>query len=496
MSIYAGVTIGIALVLVGVSVYRALQVKNKADFMLAGRKLAWPVLVFTLLSSWIGSGSFFGGAEGAFHNGFVALWIPAGGWVGLIVIYFVAGRARRFAQYTVPDLLEVRYDTLVRVFGTLAIVISYVGITSYQFIGGGDILSIIFPDAVTPMEGRYIIAGFVIFFTALAGMSSVAYLDLIIGLLSTVMVLVAFVLLFSLAGGMSGLREALPPDRFTLFGTFPWYQSLNFFLPTFLLLLGNQTMYQKFFSARTERDAKISVTGWLVGILVLETVIIALAVVGSALYPDATPRAIIPTSARAGLPALLGALMLGGIFGQVISTANNFLFSPASNLIHDVYHRFLRPEAGNREILISSRLIVVLLGGVALYLAVSNEAVLPLMLLAYTVYGAAVTPVVMAAFFWKRATTAGALASVISGTAVSLFWFLLAEPAGATGWTAAAKGLLIPAFISNSFLGRAAATVDGVIPALVISTFLLLVVSLATAPPSREQWQAVMPEEG
>ena len=491
---YAGVLIAIVLVLVGIGVYQALRVKSQEDFMVAGRKLAWPVLVFTLLSSWIGSGSFFGGAEGAFNDGFVALWIPAGGWAGLLVIYFVAARARRFAQYTVPDLLEVRYDKFVRVFGTLAIVISYVGITSYQFIGGGDVLAQIFGDSVTPLEGRYIIAGFVILFTALAGMSSIAYLDLVIGLLSSVMAIIGLFFLFSLVGGWSGLQAALPPDRFTVFGSYPWYQSLNFFLPTFLLLLGNQTMYQKFFSAKTERDARLSVTGWLIGILVLETVIISIAVVGSALYPEATPRAIIPTAAKLGLPGFLGALLLGVIFGQVISTANNFLFSPATNLIHDVYHRFFRPEANDREMLLASRVIVVLLGLVALYLAVSNEAVLPMMLLAYTIYGAAVTPVVMAAFFWKRANRAGALASVISGTVVSLYWFLMSKGAFDPTW-GGLKGILVPDFIVNSAVGKMATTVDGVIPALLVSTVLLVAVSLATPAPPAEKWQAVMSEE-
>jgi len=92
---YAAVLIIFFLVLIGVSIQRALQVKTKADFMLAGRKLAWPILVFTLLSSWIGSGSLFGGAESAYKNGLAALWIPAGGWIGLVVIYFIAARARR-----------------------------------------------------------------------------------------------------------------------------------------------------------------------------------------------------------------------------------------------------------------------------------------------------------------------------------------------------------------------------------------------------------------
>src|SRR5262252_8582094 len=161
-----------------VTIIKTLSVKNRADFLVAGRKLPWPVLVFTLLSSWIGAGSLLGGGENAYRNGFVALWQPAGGWAGLVVIALIAGRARRFAQFTVPDLLETRYNAAARVLGTIAIVISYTVITSYQFKGGGDILNLIFPE-MDRTVGMYIIAAFVIAFTAAAGMASIAYLDLV-----------------------------------------------------------------------------------------------------------------------------------------------------------------------------------------------------------------------------------------------------------------------------------------------------------------------------
>src|SRR5215470_2739943 len=147
-----------------VTVIKTLSVKNQADFLVAGRKLPWPVLVFTLLSSWIGAGSLFAGGENAYKNGFAALWQPAGGWVGLLVIALIAGRARRFAQFTVPDLLETRYNAAARVMGTIAIVISYTIITSYQFIGGGDILHLIFPE-LGRTTGMFIMAAFVIVFT-------------------------------------------------------------------------------------------------------------------------------------------------------------------------------------------------------------------------------------------------------------------------------------------------------------------------------------------
>lgn len=476
--LYAAVLIGILATLLAVSIHRSLAVKTKADFVVAGRRLTWPVLVFTLLSSWIGAGSLFAGAENAFHNGFAALWQPAGGWAGLALITVVAARARRFAQYTVPDLLEARYDHFARVFGTLAIVIAYTSITSYQFRAGGDILHLIFPEAISRELGMYVIAAFVITFTALAGMSSVAYLDLIIGLLVTVTACAALPLLVGEAGGWSGVRAALPENHFAVLGPLRWYQALNFFLPTMFLLLGNQAMYQKFFSARSERDAKISVAGWIVGTLVLETVIVALAVVGSGLYKTAVPREIIAVAAHSGLPQLLGALLLGGVFAKVISTGNNYLFSPASNLIHDVYHRFLNPKASERQILVSSRLIVIGLGIVAVVLAAHTQSILRMALYAYTVYGAGVTPVVLAAFFWKRANARGALASILVGTAISIGWNLLSSygPAG------------------NSLVVFSR-QVDAVIPALIFSLACLVGVSLLTAPPPEEKWRAVMPRE-
>src|ERR1041385_467196 len=105
MKLYAIVLTIIVLVLLGVSLSQIRKVKTKADYLVAGRTLPWYVLVFTLLSSWIGSGSLFGGAENAFKNGFPALWQPAGGWVGLLAIMILAPRARQLSQFTIPELL-------------------------------------------------------------------------------------------------------------------------------------------------------------------------------------------------------------------------------------------------------------------------------------------------------------------------------------------------------------------------------------------------------
>ena len=102
MNLYAIILALIVLTLLTVSLTRLGKVHTRADYLVAGRSLPAFVLVFTLLSSWIGSGSLLGGAENAYRHGFVALWGAAGGWAGLALIYFIAPRARHFAQYTIP----------------------------------------------------------------------------------------------------------------------------------------------------------------------------------------------------------------------------------------------------------------------------------------------------------------------------------------------------------------------------------------------------------
>ena len=76
--IYAIVVGVVAAILVGVTVVKMLGVRNRSDYMVAGRSLSWTVLVFTLLSSWIGAGSLFATGENAYNNGFAALWQPLG----------------------------------------------------------------------------------------------------------------------------------------------------------------------------------------------------------------------------------------------------------------------------------------------------------------------------------------------------------------------------------------------------------------------------------
>jgi len=277
-------------------------------------------------------------------------------------------------------------------------------------------------------------------------------------------------MLFLKAGGWAGLHAALPASHFEVLGNLTLLKALENMVPVLLLMLGNQVMYQKFFSARSEKDARISVIGWILGTVLLETLIVAIAVIGSALYPTGEvarqPYEIIPYTARHGLPALMGALLLGAVFAKVISTASNYLFSPATNLINDVFVRYIAPGASNKRVLIVSRLAVVLLGCWALYQAVYAPSILAKMLWAYTIYSAALTPVVLAAFFSKRVTAWGAVAAIGTGTVVTL------------AWDVEAVKRLFPPMLAER---------DAIFPALAAAVVAMVVVSALTPKPAAEQ---------
>src|SRR5918996_4618976 len=199
MSIHLAAIVAYLAILGVVGYLWSRRVETGEDFLVAGRSLPAHVLVFTLLSTWIGSGSLFGGAGLGYRAGFPALWQSAGAWVGIAAVYFLAHRVRRIAKFTMPDILELRYGPAARVLGTLVTAIAYTTITAYQFRGGGRLLNLIAPVDVA--TGALITAAFCIAYTALAGMLSVAYLDVGNGLMMTVSVGAAIVFMICHPGG-------------------------------------------------------------------------------------------------------------------------------------------------------------------------------------------------------------------------------------------------------------------------------------------------------
>jgi SSS family solute:Na+ symporter/sodium/proline symporter len=460
--------------LVGVAWLRRAQAGHGESFLVAGRSLSGVVLLCSLSSAWIGAGSLFAGAGLAYRAGFPALWQAAGAWVGIALVFAFAARVRRVAQYTVPDILELRYGPAARALGSLAIVIAYTAIAAFQFRGGGRILTLI--AGVEPRLGAFIVAAVCIACTALGGMRSVASLDVVNGLAILAGFGVAAALLVGQAGGPGPALDALRPDQASVLGTLAPPAALALFFPTLVLLLGEASMYQKLFAARGERAARWAVAGWLAGTIVIETLIVAIGAFGSVALPglgrDQSEEIVLRVAVTA-LPAVGGLLLVCGAAAIIVSTANSFLLTPATSLTRDIYQRFVDPTAPEARLVQLTRAAVVVLGLAGFVALGFFGTVLEMALWAYTVYGAGVTPALLAAFAWPRASRIGGVSSMGAGIAATLAWEIAGRTRGAGGAPLYPFGL------------------ETIYVALFVSTATLVIVSLQTRPPREEDLEAL-----
>jgi SSS family solute:Na+ symporter/sodium/proline symporter len=480
-------------ILIGVSIWRSRAVKSHEDFAVAGRSVPVALLVGTLVCTWIGSGSLFGGAGLAYRSGIAELWFSFGGWVGLIAAYFLAGRVRAIAQYTVPDLLEQRYSAAARILGTIAIILAYVTIAAYQFRGGGWILTIVTDGAISPQMGVLITATAIVTFTALAGMVSIVTVDVFNGIVITLAVLLSLPYMVFELGGLSNVLANLPSGHTTPLGGHNVLWVIGVAAPTFLLILGESGMYQKFFSAKNARAARQAVLGMVVGIVVIETALALLAIVGRSAYPDlmeqtsivgrAASETVILYIARHGLPFLGGAILLAAAIAIVLSTGNTFLLVPSTNVSRDIYERFINPNATERQKVNLQRVFIVVFGAVGLILLTQFQTVLGMALYAYSLVGASLTPALLACFLWKPVTAQGGVACIAGGLG-SIVGVRLLSRLGVS-FTMTLSGTEFD-FASSDYI---------VIPGVIVSVGLLVVVSLLTKPSPPEKWQPFFVKE-
>jgi len=489
MHIYLYIILAYLLVLMGFNFYRSKKVKSQEDFMVAGRSLSLTVMVFTLICTWIGSGTFIAGAEYAWRAGWSSLWMPAGAWFGIVIIYFLAAKIRTFGQYTIGDILEVRYGKFARLFGAIALIIAFTTIVSYQFRAGGYILNVVTDGQVSVEVGQALAATFVILFTALAGMVAVAYTDLPNGIVILSACLLAVPFVIAKTGGWDSAPKVLPAGHFAVFspdfGRYPALKAIGYCLSTFFLLMGIQSMYQKFYSAKSPREAKRAVAIWIVGTIAVEVIVIAIAIYGATYFWDnksIDPPSVVLQAARHMVPAPVGLLLLAAACAVVISTGMNYLLSPTTNIMRDIYQRFINPNADQKAMVALQKIFVVVVGLCAFLMIFiptvlkSNISVLRYSYFAYTMYGVSITPALIAALAWKRATRAAGVVSIVSGAVMALLF-----------------EVVIPNAFPQVLQGGDAWGIPSIYPSIAVSVLSLVLISYLSPPPKEEEWRQLFP---
>jgi SSS family solute:Na+ symporter len=435
------------ILMVVIGIYASRGVKTSDDYLVAGRNLSLPVLVGTLTAGWLGAGTVVGYASLTYQNGFGAVWWAAGGLSGALIIVLIAKRLRNLAQYTVPDLLELRYSPTARVLGAIPVILAFTAIVGYQMKAVGYVL-----ETVTNIDARtglLIGAVVVVSYTVMGGMLSVAYTDVAQYVLLFVGLLIAAPIALNAAGGFSGWETSLPKTHFEFTGGMGLIGAIGVFLPFFMLATVDQNLYQRMFSAKDSSTAKKGATFALIGAAIVMSLILIISMSSRALFPDIRPDMAVYNIALELLNPFLGTILLVAILSIIMSTSDSYLLSPATNIVKDIYVRFLNPNCNDRKILKLTRLWVVILGFVAFSGAMWFETVLAYAIVAYTIYGAGVFFPIVAAFFWKGATNAGAISSIVGGTVFTLLWEFAVTSAVPTIYVGGGASLVLLIVVSK-----------------------------------------------
>tara|TARA_B100001146_G_scaffold136391_1_gene119598 strand:+ start:920 stop:2320 length:1401 start_codon:yes stop_codon:yes gene_type:complete len=448
----------IGLLIIGLS--KSDSIKNQEDFSVAGRSLSTWILVGTMAATWMGTGSVLGNAGKTFEIGAAGFLLPIGGMLGVLVLTKIAGKARASGKLTVPEIIGSRFGDIAMILSVFALLAAYLVIVSYQFNAGGAVIYTIFHDnlgsGITLDQGTIIAALFIVAYTVLAGLLSVAYTDVANGILMITCFIIALPILFFQAGGFDGMSTSFENkgmiNNMSMFGVLSFREVINFTLPSFLLILGDANMYQRFFAGESVQSAKKATYILFFAIVILESLIVANAWISSSMITDIAKEShVLIYAAYNFLPPFIGALMLATIIGIIISTADSFLLVPTTILINDIYLKYSNRKYSDKTIVLLSRMLVLLLGFFSYWVSrmfAADTTIFEKALYAFTIYGTAITPSLLAAFFWEKATKYGAICSILSGT------------------------------IATVYYGNKLGLDETVVPALIISSLALILISL------------------
>ena len=405
----------VAMIALGLSTRK--QARNAGSFFVAGRSGSTLFITGSLLATIIGASATMGMAGLGFSRGLTGAWLILSGTVGLVVLGFIfARKVREYGFYTLPALVEKQYGRIPAMAGSLLIVVAWMGVIAAQIIGAGKIMSVL---GIGSSNMWILISTAVfIFYTVLGGQRAVLKTDLWQTIIIFLGIFSGLAFVLWKVGGFNGLKNGLPAGYFSFptSNKFDIIQLINLLLLVGLTYVVGPDMYSRIFSAKDGQVARKSVF-WTAGLLVpMALGITLIGMAAAVLFPNIKADQAFPIVIQSVMPPVLVGLVLAALLSAVMSSAVTCLLSVSTILTTDVIHKF-QPAISEEKLLIISKWGIVILGLVAMAVALLINNIINSLLLAYTIYTAGLVPAVIAGFYKNKlkVTNIGALTAIIIG---------------------------------------------------------------------------------
>jgi len=420
--------------LIALGLWIGRRVESSSSFFVAGRSLGPGLLFATLLAANIGAGSTVGAAGLGYRDGLAAWWWVGSAGIGTLVLALWVGPsiwriARERELYTVGDYLELRYGSSVRAIVAALLWLATLAILAGQLIAAAWVLNVV--AGLPKWVGCLAAGGVVTAYFAAGGLLTSAWVNLV--QLSVLLGGFALALPVALsgAGGWEAVRAAVPPDNpdwlaFGRSGDSGWTW-IFLLAPAFIVSPG---LLQKIFGARDEATVRRAGVACAMALLAFAFVPPLLGMIARSIAPDlANPELALPTVLMEGLPLLLGSLALAAVFSAEISSADAILFMLATSLSEDLWRRFVRPDATDREVLRMARLAALAGGGLGVGLALALPSVIGALAVFYTLLSVSLFVPLIAGLHSRGPGSAAALAAIVAGVSVVMGARIVEAPA-------------------------------------------------------------------
>ncbi|HUE89384.1 MAG TPA: sodium:solute symporter family protein [Vicinamibacterales bacterium] len=419
--------------LVGFGLWISRFVRDSSAFFVAGRSLTAPLLFATVLASNIGAGSTVGAAGLAYTDGISAWWWNGASAIGSLGLAFWVGPkiwqlASRHNFYTAGDYLEFRYSAAVRGVIAALIWLGTLAILAGQLMAGAAVLNIV--AGLPRWAGTAASAAVMTIYFVAGGLLSSAWVNAVQLVVLVTGLLLAIPLGLVAVGGLDiVMHGADVPEHFDRF----WYSSGPGSGWTRLILMGpafiiSPGLLQKAYGAASPRAIRLGL-GWQAMALALFAFVpVLLGMMARASNPNiASPNLVLPTLLGEQLPPWIGALGLAAIFSAEVSTCDAILFMLATSLSKDLYKRFVRPQATDRQVLTVARGAAVAGGVGGVVLALVLQTVQQALDIFYALLTVSLMVPIVGGLYVRRATTLHAFSAIIAGvTTLVVFRMFLA----------------------------------------------------------------------
>ena len=419
--------------LIGLVAYKATS--SLSDYILGGRRLGPGVAALSVGASDM-SGWLLLGLPGAVYlyginQAWIGIGLVLGAWLNWL---FVAKRLRVYTEQandslTLPDFLENRladHSGLLRVIAAVTILVFFIFYTASGLVGGAILFEKVF--GLPYLTALILGGGVIVAYTFMGGFLAVSWTDFFQGIL---MLLALIALPWAVMNELGGIDQTLTTlntmdtSKLDLFHDFSLLSGIGL-LAWGLGYFGQPHILARFMAIDSPKSVPLSrriAMSWMILSLIGSLGVGLAGAVYFAGAPLDNPETVFLALANAVFNPWVAGLLIAAIMSAIMSTIDSQLLVCSSAITEDFYKRWLRPAAGDNELVWVGRFAVLGVAVCSMLIALDPQStVLGLVSYAWAGFGAAFGPVIILSVYWPRLTRNGALAGIVLGALTVIGW--------------------------------------------------------------------------